>query len=157
MGDPANTASRVEQLNKDLGTNILASESVVRGLDRRLVVRRVGTFVLSGKIEKTKVCELVRWEDPPKQARDSFCLSFEGALLSYVKAARKSKWLPAGDKKLAWSRVAAEFEALQTAYPSDGPTEFFKKRTQRYSEVPPDGAVWPIRMESKEMDQLEGR
>ena len=157
VGYPANTASRVEQLNKDLGTNILASESVVRGLDRRLVVRRVGTFVLSGKIEKTKVCELVRWEDPPKQARDSFCLSFEGALLSYVKAARKSKWLPAGDKKLAWSRVAAEFEALQTAYPSDGPTEFFKKRAQRYSEVPPDGAVWPIRMESKEMDQLEGR
>ncbi|MDH3594758.1 MAG: adenylate/guanylate cyclase domain-containing protein [Rhodospirillales bacterium] len=157
VGDPANTASRVEQLNKHLGTNILASQSVVRGLDRRFVVRRVGTFILSGKREKTRVCEIVRREDPPRQSRDKFFLLFEDALLSYVKAAWRSKRLPTAVKKLAWLKVAEEFKALQAAYPGDGPTEFFKDRAQRYSEVPPDCAVWPIRTVSEESDHSKGR
>ncbi len=119
------------------------------------MVRRVGTFVLPGKIEKTKVCEIVRWQDGPNQDRDKLCLLFEGALLSYVKAARKTKRLQVREKKLAWSRVAAEFEALQAAYSDDGPTRFFKNRALQYSKNPPAWPAWPIRMESSEQDHSQ--
>ena len=37
VGDCANTASRVEGLNKHIGTQLLATESVVAGLDNILV------------------------------------------------------------------------------------------------------------------------
>jgi adenylate cyclase len=48
IGDIVNTATRVEGLNKYLGTRVLASEEVIHQLDGFLT-REVGTFLLAGK------------------------------------------------------------------------------------------------------------
>ena len=48
IGDVPNTASRIERLNKQLGTTILASVSVVRE-QSGLCLRPVGRFVLAGR------------------------------------------------------------------------------------------------------------
>src|SRR5262249_52742689 len=48
VGDVPNSASRIEGLNKQLGTTILASEPVVRGL-AGLYLRPVGHFALAGR------------------------------------------------------------------------------------------------------------
>ena len=45
LGDPANTAARLESLNKQLGTHILAADSVLAGLDE-VLTRPLGRFQL---------------------------------------------------------------------------------------------------------------
>ncbi|MGH8472458.1 MAG: CHASE2 domain-containing protein, partial [Gammaproteobacteria bacterium] len=58
VGDCANTASRVEGLNKRIGTQLLATESVVAGLDN-LLVRPLGRFQFIGKSEALPIMEIV--------------------------------------------------------------------------------------------------
>ncbi|MCK5667002.1 MAG: adenylate/guanylate cyclase domain-containing protein, partial [Thiotrichaceae bacterium] len=48
LGDCANTAARLESLNKHLGTHILASENVANDADN-LLLRPLGKFVLKGQ------------------------------------------------------------------------------------------------------------
>ena len=58
IGDVPNTASRIEGLNKQLGTTILASESVVRDQDG-LCLRPVGRFVLAGRPGELAIVEIL--------------------------------------------------------------------------------------------------
>lgn len=65
IGDTINTASRLEGLNKDLGTRILISESTyreVRDLDL-FEVRRLPPATVKGKAEPVQVYELVGWKN----------------------------------------------------------------------------------------------
>ena len=68
IGDAVNTASRIEQLNKQLGTRALASEAVVRGVTG-VDYRLVGRFRLAGKTEVLAIYELLR---APRLARQQF-------------------------------------------------------------------------------------
>jgi adenylate cyclase len=58
VGDIVNTATRIEGLNKQLGTRILASTSILHGLDG-FVSRPVGRFLLAGKSKPLELHELV--------------------------------------------------------------------------------------------------
>ena len=57
VGDIPNTASRIQGLNRLLGTTILASDSVVRGL-QDLCVRPVGRFELAGRPGELAIVEI---------------------------------------------------------------------------------------------------
>jgi len=59
VGDIVNTASRLEALNKELGTSLLVSAETLRGVDTA-VSRPLGSFVLAGKHTPLEVCELLR-------------------------------------------------------------------------------------------------
>ena len=62
VGDAVNTASRIEQLNKKLGTRILATRGVVEGVsDLRL--RPLGWFQLFGKDEVLEMVEVMSHKD----------------------------------------------------------------------------------------------
>ena len=50
VGDCVNTASRLETLNKQVGTRIIAASAVIDGLDE-IVTRPLGRFQLFGKGE----------------------------------------------------------------------------------------------------------
>ncbi len=58
VGDAVNTASRIEQLNKKLGTRILATRVVVEGVPD-LRIRPLGRFQLFGKAEVLEMVELM--------------------------------------------------------------------------------------------------
>ena len=58
LGDPANTAARLESLNKHLGTHILAAASVLDGLDD-VLIRPLGSFQLKGRAEATPLAEVL--------------------------------------------------------------------------------------------------
>lgn len=58
VGDIVNTAARIQELNKHLGTRLLVSEEVLEGLDEFLT-RRLGTFLLAGKTRPLVIHELV--------------------------------------------------------------------------------------------------
>ena len=52
IGDTVNTASRIEGINKETGTDLLISETVYRLVKDRLLARSVGQYALKGRAEK---------------------------------------------------------------------------------------------------------
>lgn len=134
VGDIVNTATRIEGLNKRLGTRILVSDEVARSLDGFLT-RRLGTFLLAGKTRSIVVHELVcrREEASPQQVEAAG--RFAEALALY-EAGRLS---PA-------ERL---FEALARER-SDAAAAYYARRCERWRTGPP-GEPWTVvvRMEDK--------
>ncbi len=57
IGDTVNTASRLENLTKDVGATILISQDVYEDIKDKVVCRYVGSFLLRGKVRRIKVYE----------------------------------------------------------------------------------------------------
>lgn len=110
VGDPVNTASRIQDLNKQLGTRLLVSGSVLAGVDGFLS-RDLGMFLLRGKTTPEPIFELI---EAAERARVD-----QIALASDFAAARKLLASGQGGDALA------AFRALQARYPADGPTAFY--------------------------------
>jgi adenylate cyclase len=135
LGDCANTASRLEGLNKHLGTHILASEPVVEGLED-VLLRPLGQFQLVGKADALPVIEVLGRESDLGEAHHRLCADFAEALALFQ--ARK------------WADAAALLDAILRDHPGDGPSTFYLELCRRYQVEPPDpedAAV--IRMLSK--------
>ncbi|MGH8605065.1 MAG: adenylate/guanylate cyclase domain-containing protein [Gammaproteobacteria bacterium] len=122
VGDCANTAAHVERLNKHLGTHLLATQSVVAGVDN-LLLRPVGDFRWVGKSEALPIVEIL--SEKANGAQALLCARFAEAL----------EVLKAGQ----WAKAAEFFEAILRDYPDDGPTRFHLARCRRYQ----DGSLAP--------------
>jgi len=59
IGDTTNLASRLEGMNKMVGTDVLISESTAKRLDKQFVTRLVGHFAVAGKTHGIAVHEVV--------------------------------------------------------------------------------------------------
>lgn len=65
LGDPVNTAARLESVNKHLGTRICVSEAIWTACDGEgMMARPIGRLVLKGKTEALKVYEPLTAETP---------------------------------------------------------------------------------------------
>lgn len=113
IGDTVNTCSRLEQLNKSLGTRLLVSGHLAEGVDRFLF-RDLGDFTLRGKRSPLRVLELVAERSRATWAQRSLCQEFAAALAAY-EAARIEDSL-------------ARFRALRARFPQDGPSYLFLRR-----------------------------
>jgi adenylate cyclase len=113
VGDPVNTATRVQELNKKLGTRILVSEAAIGDAGAPFLMRDVGRFLLRGKRQAIHVFEL--FDDRARAAQWEFelCERFDVAF----------QLLREGDSEQAQLR----FRAIQETYPEDGPTQFYLK------------------------------
>lgn len=112
LGDPINTASRLETVNKQLGTLMCISEATVSGCPDA-VIRPIGKLVLKGKTEPLMVYEPLLEEGERTADRDP---DYESAYA--LMAACDSQALPA-------------FEALAAARPNDGLVAFQLDRLRR--------------------------
>jgi adenylate cyclase len=112
IGDVPNTASRIEGLNKHLGTNMLASEPVIRGQDT-LCLRPLGRFILAGTPGQLEIVEIVGRVDAVDPATRELCERFARALNAYL----------AGDVASA----GALFQAITVDHPSDGPARYYHR------------------------------
>jgi adenylate cyclase len=110
VGDIVNTASRIQDLNKTLGTRVLVSASVFERLDG-LLGRRLGSFRLRGKSKPVTVYELAGVEPDVADEQRWLCRSFEQAL-NALEAQRRDE---ARDMLI---RIAERF-------PDDGATRFY--------------------------------
>ena len=133
VGDPVNSASRIEGLNKTLGTRILASEIVAGDLPE-LLVRPLGRFLPVGKTLPLRLVEIVGRAGEPHDGRllDAFASG-----LGRFEAG-------------CWSEAGACFEAVLAEHPDDGPARFYLERCRRYqtgAPLPPDPTL--IRLEHK--------
>lgn len=123
VGDIVNTATRIEGLNKQLGTRILASASILRGLDG-FVSRPLGRFLLAGKSYPLELHELVGHSSATDAEQTALHAQFAAALSSFQ--ARR------------WSEAAEGFQACLTAQPQDSPSRYYLHLCHLYEATPPN-------------------
>jgi adenylate cyclase len=135
VGDSANTASRVEGLNKHVGTQILATGDVVAGFEN-LLTRYLGDFQFVGKTEALPVHEVIALREKATERQLAQCERFDAAMADY-RAGR-------------WPAAAEALEGILGDYPQDGPAAFFLARCRRFIQGPADDAdPAVIRMSAK--------
>ena len=135
VGDTANTASRIESLNKHTGTQILATQEVVEGLEG-LLLRPLGEFQFVGKTEAIPIVEIMASTVEATDTQRLLAARFADALAVFHTA--------------EWARAVEAFKAVQKEFPDDGPTRFYIARCQLYlaGTQPPDNPR-VIRMDAK--------
>jgi adenylate cyclase len=115
VGETVNTSSRLEQLNKDLGTRLLVSAPLAEGV-KGFLFRDLGGFTLRGKQSPLRVLELVAQRATAQRPQIDLCEAFASALAKFergnVEGARR------------------EFAALRARYPSDGPARYYARRCE---------------------------
>jgi adenylate cyclase len=134
VGNPANAASRIEGLNKHLGTKLLASAAVVRD-QQTLAIRRLGRFILPGKADEIEIVELVATDRTILEQDRRLCDRFEEALARF----ESSDWAAAGSL----------FRTLAIDYPADGPAHYYRDVCDRFAASPPPGGRPVIRIDAK--------
>jgi adenylate cyclase len=127
VGDAVNTASRIERVNKHLGTRILASGDVLSGLDRFLA-REVGCFVLEGKLKPVVLYELIGRIDDSDAKSKYLCDAFAKGLLAF--------------KKQQWGEAIRWFRQSLAVCEQDGPANFYLALCEEYKQNPPPKETW---------------
>lgn len=112
VGDIVNTATRIQTLNKQLGTRILVSSDILNNLEGFLS-RELGSFPLAGKSKSVTVHELICRIEQADPIMHQHCAEFAEALAAF----RERRWREAGD----------QFSAMLRANDLDGPARFYLK------------------------------
>jgi adenylate cyclase len=136
VGDIVNTATRLEGLNKHLGTSILVSAEVLEGLPG-LITRELGAFLLAGKSRPVKVHELIARQGAITDAARERCAMFAAALAAY--------------RGGAWDQAIRIWQDIVRAYGGDdGPSRFYLRWCELHAGQPPS-ADWDgvVRMDQK--------
>ncbi|VAW82050.1 Adenylate cyclase [hydrothermal vent metagenome] len=110
VGDIVNTASRIENFNKQLGTRILISQETLSDLDG-LVTRNLGSFHLKGKQQSVILHELVANTKTVSAEILALHAAFAEALSAYQ-----------ADELATATRL---FQAMVQRYPEDGPSRYY--------------------------------
>ena len=114
IGDTTNFASRLESLNKYLGTQILISEAVRAQLENKFITRRLGEFRVAGKVRSVIIHELLGRGEADSGQR-GWIDAFEAGL----------DWFKAG--KFSNSADLMN-RTCQLRGGSDGPAEFYLRK-----------------------------
>jgi adenylate cyclase len=124
VGDTINTATRIEGLNKLLGTRILVSAQVIEGLSG-FESREIGTFLLKGKTITVKVFELMGRIEEINDTQphwQQISTPFSTALALF--------------KDHQWRQAFDAFIAVNKQFPNDGPTLFYLDYIQNHLPLP---------------------
>ena len=134
LGEGVNLASRLEGLNKVLGTDCVISRETREGIGDRLVTRLIGGFQLKGFDKPVEVFDLVGWPEEEEKTRP-WREAFAQALADYH--GRKLEAAQAG------------FRRTMELRPSDGPSAFYLAKLEelRGQTLPDDWATYTIMRE----------
>jgi adenylate cyclase len=122
LGESINLASRMEGLNKYLGTIALATGDTIRGVSDRILTRCCGQFRLKGFEKAVEVHELVGTTDEAAASapwRDVFARALEHF------------------RRREFEKAAMAFRETIERHPGDGPAKFYLHRLQEVQHHPP--------------------
>jgi adenylate cyclase len=127
IGDVVNLASRLEGLNRIYGTSIIASETVVRRLEGRMVTRELDRVRVKGKTAPVSIFEVTgTMEEMGEEKRDLIDL-FQAGRIHY------------GNRE--WEGARKSFGRVLELAPEDGPSLLYLQRISRLLKNPP-GPEW---------------
>jgi adenylate cyclase len=121
VGDAVNTAARIQELNKKLGTRILISQPAVGDAGSDFLLRDLGCFLLRGKSNVVHIYELMGSKAQATPEQSDLCARYADAIDA----------LNRGETTVALSA----FHAIQAAFPTDGPTAFFVRTLETGSKL----------------------
>jgi adenylate cyclase len=136
VGDIVNTATRIQGLNKSLGTRILASGETLESLDPFLT-REVGSFLLVGKSAPIVLHEVLGRADEAAPAQRTLCEIFTRALRAY--------------RAGMFDEAILGFEQVLMSHGGDGPSRFYLGLCERGKGGLVEGEPWTgvVRMNVK--------
>ncbi len=123
MGDPVNTASRLEGLGKHYGTNILIGESTYREARSDVIARVVDRVSVKGKSKGMLVYELLGMKGDPRPGLEELAEMSSRAFELYT--ARE------------WDEALSAFEEILQFRPGDGPARVLAGRCRGLLDSPP--------------------
>ncbi|NIO05579.1 MAG: CHASE2 domain-containing protein [Proteobacteria bacterium] len=123
VGDIVNTASRIEGLNKHLGTRVLVSEEVIHQLDS-VLTREVGQFRLKGKAKPITIYELMCRIEESDEKQRGFCEIFAEAMGAF--------------RRQSWDEATEKFHQCIENLGEDGPSRFYIRLCEQYRQTPPE-------------------
>jgi len=121
-GDTVNSASRMDDLNKRLGTEILISEEVMCNV-KGFLTREAGTFLFKGKAQRIRVHELLSRADEAVELQRNACTIFAEGLSAF--------------RGHSWSQAKEKFEQSADLLHGDRLSGFYLDLFKRYKEHPP--------------------
>ncbi|WP_342348684.1 adenylate/guanylate cyclase domain-containing protein [uncultured Nitrospira sp.] len=122
-GNVVNTASRVEGLNKYLGTTIAVTGDVVHGLEAAFLLRELGQFKIKGNEQSLVIHELISRLEESDQNR----MRASGIFAKGLGAFRIQDW-----------NIARElFSQCVDLVDGDGPSEFYLQLCEQFTKNPP--------------------
>lgn len=110
VGDMVNITSRIENLNKMLGTTVLASEDVLPGL-QGILTRELGAFLVAGRHQPIILHEIAAFEAEASPALRELHTAFAEALAEWHQ----------GDRAVACDL----FKSILQRFPDDGPSAYY--------------------------------
>ena len=124
LGEAVNLASRLEGLNKQLGTHILVSEAVISALPEEFVARPVDVVRVKGTTHPVRVFELVSIGQHTQGDGDETQLSSWSAC--YASYAERR-----------WDDAVTDFERHIQDFPNDAAAKVLRARAAGYRDSPP--------------------
>ena len=123
IGDAVNLGSRLEGVNKEYGTRIIASESTIRAAGAKIESRELDRVRVKGKTLAVGIYEVLG--ERGKVARGmTYCTVHYAKGLASLRA-----------RDFAWAVI--HFEAALAVMPGDGPSATMLERARAFSAAPP--------------------
>jgi class 3 adenylate cyclase len=127
ISNAVNLASRLEGVNKQYGTWVLASETTLQETKGKLLTRRLDRVRVVGINEEVRIHEILELKAEASDALFEQVYLFNKAMDLY--------------EARAWKDAHNAFSQVVKLYPNDGPSPVYLERCRQYMEFPP-GADW---------------
>lgn len=122
-GDTVNTASRMDGLNKYLGTEILVSDEVIDHV-KGFLTREAGTFLFKGKAQPLRVFELLSRAEEASEKQRQACTFFAEGLSTF--------------RCRLWSQAKEGFQQCSRLLHDDHLSSFYLALCEQYEKRPPN-------------------
>src|SRR5215471_13178365 len=133
IGDTVNLAARLERANRVYGTRVLVAESTAQAVSSRFEMREIDVIFVKGKIETTRVFELMSAAGELSEELVRLRERYDAARRSYLAQ--------------NWDIAEATFRECLKIRPDDGPSRVFLDRVQALRRHPPGknwNGVWQL-------------
>jgi adenylate cyclase len=116
VGDTVNTASRLESVNKVFKTKIIISGETIQKTSGIFLTRELGLIEVKGKSRPVKIFELISKKEGMGQGAEQTMEMFDSGLAAF--------------RGHRWQDALNIFGSILQKVPGDGPTLFYKEKTE---------------------------
>ena len=124
MGNAVNLAARLEGVNKQYGTWILASQAAVRETGDHLLYRNLDRVRVVGINEPVRLCELLDLAADADERKRKLVTVFHNALENF--------------EERKWTQAAEGFRESLSIFPDDIPAQMYLERCNQFAAKPPE-------------------